>query len=63
MANATTTQQDKTMLTLVEVAQAVGVSPRTVRRWLHKGLKAFRRGRTLRIREADLNDFISDNTR
>ena len=56
-------QQDFYMLTLKEVAERVGVSERTVKRWLNKGLKAFRRGTVVRIRTTDLDAFIAANTR
>jgi excisionase family DNA binding protein len=47
------------MLTIAVVANRLGVSERTVFRWLQKRqLKGFRIGRVLRISEADLEEFI-----
>ena len=52
-----------TMLTAEMVADRMGVSERTVFRWIKTGrLKAFRMGRVLRIPEAELIDFIDERT-
>ncbi len=52
-----------TMLTVDMVADRMGVSERTVFRWIEAGnLKAFRMGRVLRISEAELIDFIDERT-
>ena len=52
-----------TMLTVEIVADRMGVSERTVFRWIKAGhLKAFRMGRVLRIPEAELIDFIDERT-
>lgn len=52
-----------TMWTVEMVADRMGVSERTVFRWIKTGrLKAFRMGRVLRIREAELIDFIDERT-
>lgn len=48
-----------TMLTVEVVARRMGVSERTVFRWIKSGrLIVFRTGRVLRISEAALADFI-----
>ena len=53
-----------TMLTVQMVADRMGVSERTVFRWIEAGvLSAFRAGRVLRISEKDLADFIDDRSR
>ena len=47
------------MLTAAAVAKRLGVSTKTVRRWIEAGeLKAHRFGRCVRISEDDLQDFI-----
>ncbi|WP_171096377.1 helix-turn-helix domain-containing protein [Ruegeria sp. HKCCD9179] len=52
-----------TMLTVEIVADRMGISERTVFRWIKTGrLKAFRMGRVLRIPEAELIDFIDERT-
>jgi excisionase family DNA binding protein len=46
--------------TISQVARLVDVSVRSVRRWIDNGeLKAHRFGRSVRIAESDLNDFIN----
>lgn len=47
------------MLTTSEVADRMGVSPRTVRRWIESGdLKGYQLGpRTLRVQERDMKAF------
>ena len=46
-------------LTIVDVAQALGVNPRTVRRWIKAGkLVVHRIGRVVRISPADLEAFL-----
>jgi excisionase family DNA binding protein len=43
-----------------EVANSLGYSTRTIRRWINAGkLRAYRFGRTLRIAHDDLQDFLS----
>lgn len=45
--------------TIQEIAEALGVSERTVRRWVSDGsLSAHRFGRTVRILESELKAFI-----
>ena len=42
-------------LTITEAADAMGVSKRTVERWIHDGdLAVFRRGRVVRVPEASI---------
>src|SRR5687767_13907838 len=42
-----------------EAAESIGVSPKTVQRWIAQGkLKVFRKGRVLRIRKAELEAFM-----
>ena len=46
--------------TISNVAQTVDVCPRTVRRWIDKGLLvAYRVGKVVRIDEADLRTFLA----
>lgn len=46
--------------TIRQVAQLIDVSIRSVRRWIASGeLKTHRFGRSVRIAESDLNDFIN----
>lgn len=46
--------------TISDITNCLGVSSRTVRRWIASGeLKAHRFGRSVRIAESDLNDFIN----
>lgn len=46
---------DDPLLTEREVAELLGVSPRTVRRWRSRGLLAFDKiGGTVRVRRSDL---------
>jgi excisionase family DNA binding protein len=46
--------------TIAQVAEGVGVSSRTVRRWLQAGdLVAYRIGGVVRIAERDLNAFLA----
>lgn len=47
-------------LTMTEVAQKLGVSDETVRRWLNQGLiRAYQFGKQWRVKPADLEDFIA----
>lgn len=47
-------------LTITEVAVLAKVDPGTVRRWIREGkLASFKAGRALRIRRADLEQFMS----
>lgn len=58
-----TAQQDVALLTIDEVAQRLKVSPSTVRRLIRRGgLKTVRLGRLIRVRPADLNDYIERHT-
>ena len=42
-----------------EAAESIGVSPKTVQRWIAQGkLKVFHKGRVLRIRKAELEAFM-----
>jgi len=44
---------------LEEVAQRLGVSERTVRRWIKSGeLPAYKPGREYRIRDGELEEFL-----
>jgi excisionase family DNA binding protein len=46
--------------TIIEVAERLGVSTRTVRRWIKSGeLVAYRFGAAVRIAESDLGAFIA----
>ena len=53
------------MLKVKDVAQALNVTPHTVRLWLRTGrLKSFKLGRTtVRIREQELENFIAAGAR
>lgn len=58
-----TTTLHTPMMTVGTVGERMGVSNRTVFRWIKSGhLKAFRTGRVLRISEADLGDFIDNQS-
>lgn len=46
------------LLTLAEVASYLGVSPKTVRRFVGCGLPCVRLGRVVRFRQADLLRFV-----
>lgn len=46
------------LLTLPEVAEYLGVSAKTVRRLLGRGLPCVRLGRVVRFRQADLLRFV-----
>jgi excisionase family DNA binding protein len=49
------------LLTLDQAAERLAVSPRTLRRWVARGLiPAFRQGRVLRLRALDLDRFIAE---
>jgi excisionase family DNA binding protein len=49
-------------LSLTEVAGAMGVSERTVRRWIKAGkLKAYKPGRDYRIPESAVRKFVEDS--
>jgi excisionase family DNA binding protein len=48
------------LLTIADVADRCQVSPRSVRRWIDDGrLKVIRLGRSIRVGERDLADFLS----
>ena len=50
---------DRELLTIAEVADRIGVSERTVRRWIgHGDLRSWRRGRIVRVPVADLRRFL-----
>ncbi len=54
----------KRFLTIAHVAQIVGVSTRTVRRWVKCGdLVTHRFGGLVRVAESDLNAFIASHRR
>jgi excisionase family DNA binding protein len=54
-ASRTTDLHPSSMLTVKQAAGVIGVSERTIRRWVAAGwLPAWRRGRTIRIRRWDL---------
>lgn len=47
------------MITITEAAEALGVSTKTVRRWIERReLRHFRLGRAIRIRQTDLVAFV-----
>jgi len=49
------------LLSVVDAAQQLGVSPKTIRRWINRGeLSIHRLGRQLRISEEDLAAFLRD---
>jgi excisionase family DNA binding protein len=50
--------RSKLALTYDEAAHAVGVDPRTIRRWVERGLPVCKIGKTARIRPADLDTFL-----
>ena len=57
--------KDSNYLTIIEVAQKLGVHKETVRRWLNEGkLKGYQFGKQWRVRPDDLEKFIikSGNT-
>lgn len=45
-------------LTVAEAAERVGVTTRTIFRWMDDGLRVARRGRVTRIWSADLDAFL-----
>jgi excisionase family DNA binding protein len=50
------------LLTLTEVAERLGCSPKTVRRRIDEGaLSIFRDGRLVRVTEADLRRYIAEH--
>jgi excisionase family DNA binding protein len=58
MTTSVDTPED--VLTTSEVAQALRVSPMTVRRWIDAGdLPAFTQGRVRRVLRTDLDSFIN----
>ena len=47
------------MITITEAAEPLGVSTKTVRRWIERReLRHYRLGRTIRIRRTDLAAFV-----
>jgi excisionase family DNA binding protein len=60
MALVTSSAAQPRFYSIDEVANLLGVSPRTVRRWIKdRKLRAHRFGRTVRIAHDDLQDFLS----
>lgn len=58
-ARPPTPTPDEKLMTITEVATALAVSTRTVRRWIESGqLHAYRFDRAVRIAPSDLNDFL-----
>ena len=54
--------QDMRFFTIAQVAEMVGVSTRTVRRWIKNGqVVAHHIGATVRIAESDLRAFFSQH--
>ena len=50
---------EKDLLSIAEVADRIGVSERTVRRWIDRGdLNSWRRGRIVRVPVAELRRFL-----
>jgi excisionase family DNA binding protein len=55
---------DHAVLTVHEVAAQLQVAPETVRRWVRSGeLPAIIIGRTIRIRQTDIDQHVRDNHR
>lgn len=47
------------MLSMKEAAHLTGMAPRSVLRWIQNGdLRAYRLGRSVRIKRADLEKFV-----
>lgn len=47
------------MLKVSEVSNALGVNPKTVRKWINKGmLPGYRLGSEYRVKESDLEEFL-----
>jgi excisionase family DNA binding protein len=56
------TGQRPSFYTIADVAENLGVSTRTVRRWIDsRQLRAFRMGRLRRIADVDLATFLEAN--
>jgi excisionase family DNA binding protein len=54
---------EKEFLTTEEVADRLSVSIRSVKTWLKNGdLPSFRKGRLVRIRQEDFDQFVKDHT-
>ena len=52
---------EERLYSLEEVAERLGVSERTVRRWVKAGdLPAYKPGREYRIKPADLEEFLEE---
>jgi excisionase family DNA binding protein len=50
---------DRRLLTVQQVAEICGISPKTVRRWIASGeLHVYRLGRQLRVSPSDLAAFL-----
>jgi len=47
------------LLNMHEVATILGVSPRTVKRLLRRGLACVRLGRSIRVSQRDLERFVA----
>jgi excisionase family DNA binding protein len=53
-----------TLLTIDEVADALRIRPRTVRKWLYLGkLQAVKIGRSVRVRQSTVEALIREGTR
>lgn len=50
-------------LSLTEAAQRAKIRPRTIRRWLNDGLRAFKPGKRVLVRAADLDEYIAAHPR
>jgi len=51
---------DSHYLTIKQVCDKLQVSRMTVHRWIKKGLRVYRQGRIVRIKEEDLEEFLKE---